>query len=308
MKTLSKRYGTVGWQEFLRQKKDILNAYDSAKESGRNRPTQTEHGNVAEASFRKWLSEYLPKKYGVTSGFIIPDVRSASYKLKHYDVIVYDALSSPVLWASNSPDSSEQGRSRAIPAVFVHAVIEVKSAFTRSSVADALNKLRELNDFAAYLHPDFTSNIVFFELREEDQKTSRMVQETYVPDVHGYFGGLILRAEGYDEDVAGYYQVHHDHSSDDEPVEIPLIRKLGVINKHDNGDVIVPPGEAVYIVSEKGSFHVDPIYMVTTKNAMLKWSYNSLPIFAADLTERLQGTFRPTSEPRPAYGMSFLGE
>src|SRR5438477_10890580 len=102
-KALTKRYGTIGWQEFLRQKKDILSDYDSAKESNANRPVKTEHGNVGEAAFRKWLGECLPKKYGVTSGFIIPDIRSPSYVIYHYDVIVYDTINSPVLWGSNNP-------------------------------------------------------------------------------------------------------------------------------------------------------------------------------------------------------------
>jgi uncharacterized protein YbbC (DUF1343 family) len=88
------RYGTVGWQEFLRQKKDILSSYDSAKESNLNRPMQIEHGNVGEASFRRWLGDYLPKKYGVTSGFIIPDTRQTKYTIRHYDVIIYDILNS----------------------------------------------------------------------------------------------------------------------------------------------------------------------------------------------------------------------
>jgi hypothetical protein len=46
------RVGTQGWQQFLTAKKEMLDAYDSAKKKGAKRKVQTLHGKVAEAEFR----------------------------------------------------------------------------------------------------------------------------------------------------------------------------------------------------------------------------------------------------------------
>src|SRR5260370_16819515 len=115
----SPRYGMVGWQEFASNRTDILAKYDPAKSRGASRPFKTEHGVTGEAAFREWLSSFLPAKYRVTSGFIIPDVvETPAYKLYHYDIIIFDAL---------------------------NAVLEIKAAFGASPARDALDKLREFN-------------------------------------------------------------------------------------------------------------------------------------------------------------------
>lgn len=120
---------TQGWRQFLTARTRMLAAYDIAKDQGSNSSVKTRHGLVAEAEFRKWLSEFLPKRYGVTSGFIVSPGISGSEHMVHYDVIVYDQLESPILLVEDNPDSSGQGRSLAIPVEYVRAVIEVKSAF-----------------------------------------------------------------------------------------------------------------------------------------------------------------------------------
>ena len=95
----------------------------------------------------------------MTSGYIIPNIRTVSYRLNHYDVIVYDALNSPVLWAENNPDNSEQGRSRAIPAEYVHAVFEVKATFNKQSIKEAKEKLNELQSCSDHLHEFYISGL-----------------------------------------------------------------------------------------------------------------------------------------------------
>lgn len=107
----------------------MLTAYDLAKDLENNKLVKVRHGLVAEAEFRKWLSEFLPKRYAVTAGYIISPGISSKEHMVHYDVIVYDQLESPVLWVEGNPDSSNQGQSLAIPVEYVHAVFEVKSAF-----------------------------------------------------------------------------------------------------------------------------------------------------------------------------------
>ncbi|WP_027355112.1 DUF6602 domain-containing protein [Desulfosarcina sp. BuS5] len=66
-------YGQHGWKEFHRNRKDILSEFDKILEQTQNRPIQVAHGQGVEAYLRKWLTEFLPKKYGVTSGYIIPN-------------------------------------------------------------------------------------------------------------------------------------------------------------------------------------------------------------------------------------------
>ena len=117
-----------GWKEFHRNRKDILDEFDRAKEYNSSRPVKTEHGLAGEAALRTWLSAYLPGRFGVTSGYVIPDVVVASYELYHFDVIIYDAMASPVLWIDGNRDSSDQGKKRAIPAKHVRSVFEVKAS------------------------------------------------------------------------------------------------------------------------------------------------------------------------------------
>ena len=161
----NKNYGLVGWREFIRNKEDILCEYDAAKKRNRSRPVKTSHGNAGEAAIRKWLSAFLPGKYGVTSGFIIPDIiQTSDYKLYDYDVIICDKNNAPVLWADANSDTSEQGEKRAIPARYVKAVVEVKATFNRINLAKAVKKLQELNNLKPYLPKNFVCSLLFLSI------------------------------------------------------------------------------------------------------------------------------------------------
>lgn len=197
--------GTQGWQEFLVSKKELLDKYEAAKSRSINRPVRTEHGNVAEAAYREWLSEFLPGRYAVTSGYIISAGYSSRTKLKHFDVIIYDRLESPVLWHSNNPDSSPSGRERAIPVEYVLHVAEVKAKLTKKSVNEAAKKLDELSPLlsgvnsdtpfgAVYLPNHFTCSIVFFEVDEKTQEKHDDLLQLVRPGMRGYCGGIILKS------------------------------------------------------------------------------------------------------------------
>jgi hypothetical protein len=134
-------FPSQGWRQFLTSRQEILDAYDRAKERAKSHETETHHGRVAEAQFRTWLSGFLPKKYGVTSGYIVSPGLGHDQKTPHYDVIIYDSQNSPVLWIEGDPDRSEQGRSIAIPVEYVRCVLEVKSRFSSSTAADAIEHL-----------------------------------------------------------------------------------------------------------------------------------------------------------------------
>jgi len=196
-----------GWKQFLTARDEMLAAYDRAKTISEKRQVQTEHGNVAEAEFRKWLSNFLPKRYAVTSGYIISQGVPNSENFIHYDVIIYDYLEAPVLWIENNADSSSQGLSLAIPVEYVRGVIEIKSAFSKKTAKKAIEQLSRLQPLLAkiesvdqpvklYLPPSFFCATVFFELHKKNELEFAALDEILeASNIRGYYGGYILRGE-----------------------------------------------------------------------------------------------------------------
>lgn len=56
-----KNPNTQGWEQFNASKSAMLSAFDQAIVRSKGRKVQTEHGRVAEAEFRKWLSDFTEK-------------------------------------------------------------------------------------------------------------------------------------------------------------------------------------------------------------------------------------------------------
>jgi len=204
-----------GWKNFLTGRDEMLAAYDRARIHSSKRTVQAGHGNVAEAEFRKWLSGFLPKTYGVTSGFIISQGVPNSEDFVHYDVIIYDQLESPVLWVDGSADASAQGRSMAIPVEYVCGVIEVKSVFNRKNVKEAVQHLRKLrplmgirkpsiHDYRFYLPKTFFCATVFYELHKADERDFAAL-DAFLDgsDLSGFYGGYILRPESQEKYSSG---------------------------------------------------------------------------------------------------------
>jgi hypothetical protein len=81
-----------GWKQFLTSRKEMLDAYDRAREKAKSHEVEVFHGKVAEAELRKWLSSFLPKRYRVTSGYIVSLGLKSTEKTPHFDVIIYDQL------------------------------------------------------------------------------------------------------------------------------------------------------------------------------------------------------------------------
>ena len=212
---LKVEFPTQGWKQFLTSRKEMLDAYDRAREKAKAHQVETFHGKVAEAELRKWLSDFLPKRYGITSGYIVSPGLKSSQKSPHFDVIIYDYLESPVLWIEDYPDLSAQGRSLAIPVEYVCCVLEVKSNFSTSTVTDAMEHLADLlplmggpdasqEKYKLHLPAHFCCGLVFFDLREEHQfgetALSKMIGGI---QLRGFFGGVILRGEGHEKSVTG---------------------------------------------------------------------------------------------------------
>jgi hypothetical protein len=211
--------GTSAWEQVIGQKKEMLDAFDAGKRKAKGHEVQTYHGRVAEAVFRKWLSDFLPKRFDVTAGYVVSQGQRGEAKYPHFDVIIYDQFDSPILWVEDNPDVSEGGKSRAVPVEHVRSILEVKSTFDPGEAKEAMEHLRDLEPFYAgidlpqerykkYLSPRFFCGVVFFNAKEKDQN-SQVAINHLVPSSgpRNFFGGVILRGEGRSEADSGRIKI-----------------------------------------------------------------------------------------------------
>jgi hypothetical protein len=309
------RYGMVGWQEFASNRSQILAQYDLAKAQEASRPVRTEHGVTGEAAIRQWLGNFLPEKYRVTSGYIIPDVvQTADYKLYQHDIIIFDAQNAPVLWTEGNPDRSDQGKKRAIPARYVHAVLEVKASFGAESAKDALNKLRQLNLIASHFPPQFSCAAVFIDLPISIAQQSALLRYLLpVPAIHAFWGGVILRCE-INVDMSGVITVYKNDGSpgsvQNKP-ELPLVKDIDQLNIFINQDgkcVMAEGAGGVALVSDGVSNWMVsklycPCYCENGLCVRLSWSANGFSQFALHLLSYLEG--KDPQDSRYQFGQIF---
>src|SRR5579872_2100128 len=218
--------GTQGWREFLGERQLLLAEYAVARTRAASRPMKTEPGVVAEAVFRRWLTRFLPFRYGVTSGFIVSSGRSDSEPLKHFDVVIYDKLNSPVLWRADNPDQSSQGSMLAIPVEHVLAVLEIKASLNARHARDAKSKLTELapllsdadkehEPYPVYLPRTFVCGTVFFTVDPAARHQAAALNpfaELAAELPRGYIGGFIL-APSVDSTDCAAGRIHLFNSS-----------------------------------------------------------------------------------------------
>lgn len=100
-------------------------------------PHHGERGAETERTVIKWLNYYLPKRFTSKSGFILDDKDAISPQV---DVLIYDALNSPVLRYSD--------RAVIVPADNVAVALEVKSNLTKEEFADAASKTAVIKSLA----------------------------------------------------------------------------------------------------------------------------------------------------------------
>src|SRR5690606_17815959 len=86
-------------------------------------PHEGEKGAAAELRWRDMLSEYLPRRYSVRSGFVIDHDGGISGQL---DVIIPDAQYSPFLFHA--------GTSCFVPAESIYAIFDAKQDLSKSSI------------------------------------------------------------------------------------------------------------------------------------------------------------------------------
>lgn len=269
-----------GWKQFLTSRKEMLDAYDRAREKAKAHQVETFHGKVAEAELRKWLSGFLPKRYGVTSGYIVSPGLKNTEKTPHFDVIIYDQLESPVLWAEDYSDVSASGRSLAIPVEHVRCVLEVKAGFSVKSVGEAIEHLTDLlplmggpdepqEKYKLHLPPTFSCGLVFFELRKEHQfSESAMNRIVEARQLRGFFGGVILRGEEHTKEVTGELSLFRSET----PIE-------STIGKGKQSLLNFGMAESIKI---SDNLHCGP---------MLRWTESNFSQFGFNVIAMMQGTY-----------------
>jgi hypothetical protein len=219
----------------------------------------------------------------VTSGYVVSQGRQSEDKTPHFDVIIYDCLESPVLWIDGTADDSKQGRSRAIPAEHVLAVLEVKSRLTTTSVRQAMEHLGELSPlmggtdnptdrYKLHLPHNFICALVFFELVKKDSFSGSVLKRiaSGIVTLRGFFGGLILRGEGHERPYSGLLQPLH--------CKTPILNTAGKSKKSLLGSTI---GLSIKVA--------DDLHLGTG----LIWSELGFSRFAFDIVARLQGSYEP---------------
>lgn len=274
-------FPSQGWKQILTARKEMLDAYDRAREHARSHEVETYHGTVAEAACRKWLSGFLPKRYGVTSGYVVSPGLHSDDKTPHFDVIIYDQLESPILWIEDNPDRSDQGRSLAIPVEYVRAILEVKASFSATTVRRSLDHFRDLSSllqhideptepYKLYLSPTFSCGLIFFELRRDAaNNVAALSAITGGVGLRGYFGGVILRGEGH---------------------TLPLTARLSLLRSETPRESILLSGETPLLrfgMSESVRLAKD-VHILAT----MMWSESEFAQFAFDLNAMMQGTYK----------------
>jgi hypothetical protein len=292
-----RRAGTQGWRQFLTAKKTMLAAYDSARTHARAHEVETYHGKVAEAEFRKWLTTFLPKKYGVTAGYIISQGFDDSIKAPHYYVIIYEQLESPVLWVEEYPDASIHGSSRAVPAEHVRAVMEVKSNLNSKSAYNASKHLCDLEPLLAgidksnelykkFLPANFFCFSIFFNLLKADEYSNAAIVNTLAANkIRGYMGAEILRGEGLLEEVSG--------------------RILPLINDTPTPTSCFADNEKLSLMKGGQISNPNSADNEKQRGAFLMWAEAMFSMFAFDLIALLNGNYK-LAHVHSMHGMSWL--
>ena len=271
---------SAAWQQFLLAKRSMLAEYDRALEHAKSQPVVTHHGNVAEAAVRDWLGTFLPKRFGVSSGFIRSQGMPEAHQSSHFDVIIYDQLNAPTLWIEENRDKADAGRARIIPAEYVGAILEVKAAFSRRTVDDSLEKLRQLAPLVAgvdganerypkYLPAHTVLGVLFFELRENDRKDLAALELFRGLQLgRPFYGGVVLRGEGLHPDNTAVIEL----TVGNEPMEA-IFTDAGLLH-----------GFSMAGTAEVAGQHW---------GAMLMWSDVNFSRFSFDVLALLNGTYQP---------------
>ena len=293
-------HGQPGWKEFLRNRKDILEHLDSIREQAERRPVKAAHGLALEARIRRWLTEFLPRKYGITSGYIVPTLYELSKSpLFHFDLIIFDQIESPILWTEGNDDQSEQGKHRAIPARNVLAVYEIKARLTSKTANDAVDKLSQLSCMVQQLHKNFHCGMIFGDLAKSDCHSRTILPKLWKGlAIARCSGGMVLRTE-VDPTCTGiirYPTLENPLEAAPDP-KLPLAQDLEDLDFYSNEDGSVAcsgPGTGMRIAAVgKDAYAIAKTYSVSHRGngqqVDLTWARGNFASFCVDLLGQLDG-------------------
>jgi hypothetical protein len=198
----------LGVDSFFAEKKKLLDSYDRAKEQNSEESIHVDHGVVAESLVRQWLRTFLPKRFGVTKGYIITSSLTYEGTLEEWDVIIYDALESPILYTKGDPEAELK---QAIPVEHVRGILEVKATLTPDNVKRVSAKLLKLRKFIdinsppeypSTLQAPFVSAAIFFETKVSSLDEYRRALDNFIELFSGdlilpFLGSLVLRSQRY---------------------------------------------------------------------------------------------------------------
>lgn len=283
---MPERLKHIGVDSFFAERDKLLNAYDEAKKQASDDAVKTEHGVTGEAAVRKWLQSFLPKRFGVCKGYIITINRELEGALEEWDVLVYDAMESPVLFTRGPGDADNAEAKRAIPVEHVRAVVEVKATLSPTMAKKCTDKLLKLEQFLGdnrdseyplYLSDPFVCAALFLETKVDTLSQYRQAldnlavlyqRESMIP----FMGGLVLRS-----------QRNREHSGyllpmlSDEPTPFPDVFEMSSDFKYHDGT--------------HGTF------------GTLHWGVNNYPRFLFDFLALIRGT--RSNKLSSFYGLDF---
>lgn len=207
----------IGVDSFFAMRNRILSDYENAKIQTTDDAAKVEHGNIGEAAIRNWLSEFLPKRFGVCKGYIITTNLNYQSNLEEWDIIIYDALEAPILFIRDSGIGTE--KRRAIPVEYVRGIIEVKSKLTIESSKKATEKLKKLKHFIGeneseiyptFLTKPFVSLMMFMEVDTNSfttyQNSLNNITDIYKEQTVPFMGALVLKTSKH-SDCSGYLRL-----------------------------------------------------------------------------------------------------
>lgn len=271
---MPERLKHVGVDSFFAERERLLNGYDEAKRQTADDAVKTEHGVAAEALLRKWLESFLPRRFGVCKGYIITTNLEYEGKLEEWDVLLYDAIESPVLFTRGAEGEGVEPK-RAVPVEHVRAVIEVKATLTPAMAKKCADKLLKLEqymghnespEYPKYVCNPFVCAAVFFEtkvnsLHEYRQALDKLTLLYEHAPIIPFMGSLVLRSHR-NPDHSGYLQPIWS----DEPTSLPL------------PDVFEMSSPFRFPDGKHGAF------------GTMAWTVNEYPTFLFDFLASIRGT------------------
>lgn len=273
----------VGYDGFITTRDELRHRYHEALRQSRDDYVRTEHGDVGEFLVIDWLKTFLPKRYDVCKGYMITSSLQKNEKMEEWDVIIYDAIESPILFTRDRYGQEK----RAIPIEYVRSIIEVKASFTPENAKKVVKKLCKLEKFIgknlsleypSFLCEPFCCSAFFFktmfsnfaEYRNALNHMSKMLTEhANVP----FLGAFILESQKNSEH-SGYLR----GCQSDTPISFPEELEMS--------------SEFIYPNEKHGVF-----------GSIEGYHSNNYSIFLFDLLRAIQG--RLNNRISSLYGLAF---